>query len=193
MGNNPSRNPFRRERLGLTDQQAVDAYKADSVWGSWWTLAEATRRRYFTADERKFIRRYGAKLDEIACMRANPVNDDELHFLQVCQRQAEPRTARERLWLYVQLVCRYERSLQRAARTDLVEYENDALRIENRALRADMTALEREYMEILSELKMHRGEEVLKRPVCNVVWMTDRFRMRAASPDWTMFAYRECH
>jgi uncharacterized protein YifE (UPF0438 family) len=156
-------------------------------------LSEATRRRYFTADERKFIRCYGAKLDEIACMRASPANDDELHLLQVCQRQAEPRNPRERLWLYAQLVCRYERSLQRAARTDLVEYENDALRIENRALRSDLKSLERVYMEVLTELKMERGQETLKRPIGNLVWMTHRFHMSTPSPNWTMFAYGQCH
>ena len=150
-------------------------------------------RRYFTSDERKFLRRYGAKLDDIACMRVTPANDDELHFLQECQRQSEPRTARERLWLYVQLVCRYERSLQRAARTDLAEHDTEVLRIENRRLQIDLTTLEREYMDILRELKMERGEEALKRPICNVVWASPRFRMRTASPDWTMFAFGECH
>ena len=49
MGNDPTRNPFRRQQLALDDQQAVDAYKAASIWGAWWQLDESTRRLYFAA------------------------------------------------------------------------------------------------------------------------------------------------
>ena len=178
MGHNPSRNPFRRASLGIDDQMEVDAYKAASIWGAWWTLEESTRRRYFTADEHKFMRRYGAKLDELSCQRTNPRNEDEHHFVLVCLGQAEPRSDRERLWLYAQMVCRYERSLLRAARTDLVEYENAALRIENRSLRVDLQTLEREYMELLSEWRVATGEQQPRQPVCNVVWMTSAFNLR---------------
>ena len=68
MGHNPTKNPFRRARLGLDvgAQQAVGEYKARSVWGAWWQLDEKVRRRYFTKDQRDFITRYGARLDEIA-------------------------------------------------------------------------------------------------------------------------------
>ena len=49
------------------------------------------------AEERKFIRRYGARLDELACMRSLPSNDDEQHFLWVCMGQTEPRSRTDRL------------------------------------------------------------------------------------------------
>ena len=101
-------------------------------------------------------------------MRTEPGNDDERHFLQVCMGHEEPRHANERLWLYVRMVCRYEGALERAARADLAEFENAALRIKVRTLKADRTALEREYMEILSMLRMERGE-LLKRPIGNIV------------------------
>jgi hypothetical protein len=50
MGHNESRNTFKRTRLGLdlTAQQAVDEYKARSVWAAWWSLDEKVRRRHFT-------------------------------------------------------------------------------------------------------------------------------------------------
>ena len=102
MSNNPTRNPFRRARLGLDDQQAVDEYKARSVWSAWWALDETLRRRYFTRDERAFITRYGARLDELASYRDGPRNEKEEHFLRVCGGEEEPESPRERLWLLVQ-------------------------------------------------------------------------------------------
>ena len=187
IGMNPSRNLFKQARLGIVDQRAVDAYKAASVWAIWWDLSEATRRRYFTTEERKFIRRYGAKLDEIASMRTEPANDDERHFLQVCMGHEEPRHANERLWLYVRMVCRYEGALERATRADLTEFENNAPRIEIRTLKADRIAREREYMEFLSELRMERGKDI-ERSIGNVVSMTQRFLMQTSSPQWTSAA-----
>ena len=43
MGHNPTKNPFRRARLGLDvdTQAAVDEYKTRSVWSAWWQLDEA--------------------------------------------------------------------------------------------------------------------------------------------------------
>ncbi len=76
------------------------------------------------------------------------------------------------------MVCRYERSLLRAARTDLVEYENVALRIENRSLRVDLQTLEREFMELLTEWRLATGEEQPRKPICNVVWATSAFNVR---------------
>lgn len=145
MGRNPTRNPFRRTRLGLEagTQHAVDEYKARSVCSACWQLDENVRKRYFTKDERGFITRYGARLDELACFRTNPSNEREAHFLRVCVGQEDPRTDRERLWLIVHLVCRYERAVERAARTDLAELDAIALRAENRALKAKSDHLER--------------------------------------------------
>ena len=68
----------------------------------------------------------------------------------MCVGQHEPRHAKERLWLYARMVCRYESALKHSTRTDLAEFENAPLRIEIRTLKAARTALEREYMEILS-------------------------------------------
>lgn len=141
---------------------------------------------------KNFIRRYGARLDELARIRALPSNDDEQHFLTVCMGHAEPRSDRERLWLYAQMVCRYEKSLQRAARTDLVEHENDALRIENRRLRGDLAASER------VQGDSRRAEDVSRRRGAHASRMQRcvgdaRFSMRERSPEWTMFECRKCH
>ena len=91
---------FQASRPDLDHQITVDAYKAASIWEAWWTLEKSTRRRYFTAAERKFMRRYGAKLDELSCQRVNPRNDDDHHLVLVCLGQAEPRSDLERLWLF---------------------------------------------------------------------------------------------
>ncbi len=174
MGHNPSRNPFSRARLGLDDQQAVDAYKAASVWGAWWQLDEAIRRRYFTRRERDFVTRWGAHMDELACLRTNPATDAEHHFVQVCLGHEEPKTIRERLWLFVQLVCRYDRSLTRAARADLAEHDAAALRAENRALKAKSDHLERYVVQLGRELRAATGEANPR--ICNVQWVSPLFR-----------------
>ena len=173
MGMNPSRNAFKRARLGLDAQQAVDEYKARSVWGAWWKLDEKVRRRYFTQDERDFITRYGARLDEIACFRTNPSNDDEAHFLRVCVGEDEPRTPRERLWLVVHLVCRYERSANRAARADLAEHDASALRAENRAVKAKTDHLERHLATLAKDLRVATGDEPPS--IHNVRWASFLF------------------
>ncbi len=78
MGHGQSTDPFKQARLGPDDQMAVDGYKAASISGAWWPLEESTRRRCFTADEREFMRRCGAQLDELSCQRGNPANDSDL-------------------------------------------------------------------------------------------------------------------
>ena len=191
MGHNPSRNPFRQRRLEQHEQAAVDEYKARSVWGRWWSLSEEVRRRYFTADERKFMRRYGARLDELASLAVAPRNADEEHFLEVCARRAEPRNARERLWLIVRLVCLFEESLDRAARTDVAEHQAAALYAENRSLRRELRENERDYMEILGHLQMIRGDDGPPKAIGNVSCMTPLFRL-STSLDRPMFAYLTC-
>lgn len=174
MGHNPTKNPFRRARLGLDvgTQAAVDEYKARSVWSVWWQLDEAVRRRYFTRDERTFITRYGARLDEIACHVAVPRNDAERHFLQVCMGECEPQTDRAGLWLHVHLVCRYERAMSRAGRADLAEHRAIALQAENRALQAKSDHLEAYVLRLASELSAATGE---RNPgMCNVVYASMR-------------------
>jgi len=144
MGHNPTKNPFRRARLGLDvdTQAAVDEYKARSIWGAWWRLDETIRRRYFTRPERDFVARWGAHMDELACQRTNPVDDREQHFVRVCLGHEQPQTRRERLWVFVQMVCRYKRAVTRAARADLAEHDAAALRAENFALKAKCDHLE---------------------------------------------------
>ena len=171
MGHNPSR--YTLKRLAADAQHAVDEYKSRSVWSAWWSLDEKLRRRYFTRDERAFITRYGARLDELACFRSNPGNDKEAHFLAVCSGE-EPTSPRERLWLLVQLVCRYQRVVDRAARADLAEHDAYALRAENRALKAKNDHLER-YAYGLAK-RVARMDEERPPPICNVLWMTPRFR-----------------
>ncbi len=177
MGNNPTRNPFKQARLALDDQIAVDAYKAASVWGAWWSLEPEIRARFFNADEQRWIRRYGARLDSIACMIEQPRNDAEKHFFTVCQGDAMPRNDRERLWLRVQVVCRYQRALERAARTDLAEHQVSALAAEVATMRWIVKDCEEVAAEVLEELAVERGEEyaMRRRSVANVRYATSLF------------------
>ncbi len=103
-----------------------------------------------------------------------PANDKEAHFLRVCVGEEEPTSPRERLWLLVQLVCRYQRAVDRAARADLAEQDAFALRAENRALKAKNDHLER-YAHGLAK-RVQRMDEERPPSVCNVVWVTPRFR-----------------
>lgn len=172
MGHNPSR--YKLKALSVDAQHAVDEYKARSVWGAWWKLDEKLRRRYFTREERAFITRYGARLDELACHRTNPTNEKEQHFLRVCVGEDEPATPNERLWLLVQIVCRYQRAVDRAARADLAEHDAFALRAENNALKAQNDHLERHCVSLWRQLE----QATAGRPasICNVVYATLRFR-----------------
>lgn len=185
MGMNPSRNLFKRARLGLDAQQAVDEYKARSVWRAWWALDEAVRRRYFSKEERAFITRYGSRLDELASFREGPTTEKEQHFVRVCMGEEEPSTPRERLWLFVQLVCRFEEAAGRSARVDLAEHDAFALRGENRKLKARCDHLEA-YI-----VALERGEQQLERElyqqeapasICNVVQATMLFTALPCSP-----------
>lgn len=175
MGHNPTKNPFRRARLGLDvgAQEAVDEYKARSVWSAWWQLDEKIRKRYFTRPERDFVMRWGAHMDELACLRTNPETDGEHRFVQVCMGHVEPQTRRERLWLFVRMVCRFERAVTRAARADLAEHDAAVLRAENRALKAKADHLERYLVVLASELRVATGED--HPGICNVQWATCLF------------------
>lgn len=176
MGNNPSRNPFKRARLGLDAQQAVDEYKARSVWVAWWALDEAVRRRYFTKDERAFITRYGSRLDELATHRDGPKNEKEQHFVRVCMGDTEASTDRERLWLFVQLVCRFDSAASRSARADLAEHDAFALRAENRKLKSKNDHLE-SYIGALQRGERQLEDQPVDQMICNVVWATSLFEL----------------
>ena len=167
MGHNPSR--YKLKALSVDAQHAVDEYKARSVWSTWWALDEKLRRRYFTSDERAFVTRYGARLDEIACHRDDPRTEKEQHFLRVCVGDEEPTSPRERLWLLVQLVCRFQRAVDRAARADLAEHDAFALRAENDALKAKIDHLER-YVVSLSSTLRAQADGVPKTGLDNVRW-----------------------
>lgn len=88
----------------------------------------AVRTRYFGPDELGWLRRYGARVDRLANLAAEPRNYCEKHFVRVCVGHEEPTTPRERLWLLMQVVCRYVEAADRAARTDVLEEEAVALR-----------------------------------------------------------------
>lgn len=178
MGN-PSRNPFKRARLGLDAQQAVDEYKARSVWAAWWALDESVRRRYFSKDERAFITRYGSRLDELATHREVPTNEKEQHFVRVCMGDAEPSTPRERMWLLVQIVCRFEAAATRSARADLAEHDAFALRAENTKLKARTDHFEAYIAQLGRELAA--ATEPKSASICNVVHATMRFDLPPSS------------
>lgn len=191
MGHNPSR--YTIKAIEADTQRAVDEYKSRSMWGRWWSLSADAKSRYFTKDERAWINRYGARLDEIACMAVEPRNDRERQFLAVCLRHELPQTERQRLWLRAQMVCRYEDSLERAARTDLAEHRNAAMRGELQQLRIDLRAAEHEAMQIVTELRMLRGDDgpEVRRADANATWVTPRFRS-SATGEPVARPYRPC-
>ncbi len=169
----------------------MDAYKSRSIWGAWWSLPGETQSRYFSSAEVRFIKRYGARLDQIASMVVEPKNEGEQHFLKVCLRNAMPKNDAERLWLRAQLVCRYEQSIERAARADLAEHENATLRHELTSMQQAVLEAESVTMEMINELKMHRDEIPRRVDICNVRWASPLFSL-SASPDRPMFEFREC-
>ena len=74
----------------------------------------------------------------------------------------------------MQLVCRYQRSVDRAARADLAEHDAFALRAENNALKAKIDHFERHVGGLTRELKAAMADRPVS--ICNVVHMTPRFR-----------------
>ncbi len=106
-----------------------------------------------------------------------PRSDAEKHFLAVCNGDVVPRTDRERLWLRVQVVCRYEQALQRAARTDLAEHQAAALAAEVAAMRWLVQDAEEMAAELLEEIAVTRGEAyaLRRRSIENVRYATSLF------------------
>ena len=148
MVHNPSRRTLRT--AAANTQRDVDAYNARSIWGAWRKLSAETRARNFNADEITWIRRYGARLDEIACMRVAPRNERERQFLLVCVGDCLPTTDRERLWIRAQIVCRYEGSVERASRCLRAEEAAAALAAECARLRRDLRECEIESSAVIA-------------------------------------------
>ena len=183
MGPNISR--YSIDALGPESQREVDEYKARSVWGTWWALGDEMRDRFFSREEQRWIRRYGARLDAIACMVDAPRSDAEKQFQRTCQGAA-PRTDRERLWLRVQVVCRYQVAVDRAARLAMAEHLAEARGAEVASLVRINREAEEVAMELLEEVRRLGGDEdaLHRRSIRNVEWTTCRFRLapRADAP-----------
>ncbi len=115
-----------------------------------------------------------------------PKTERQRHFLEVSEGRAEPQDERERLWLRVQIICRFPAVAERSARADLAEHRNAALEAEILQLRRDLRDAEGYAMEILEELRMHGGDfdTRRKRSICKVVWMSPKFApiVRAMGP-----------
>ncbi len=147
--------PTRYESRPVEAQAEVDAYKARSVWGRWWALEGGLRDRLFTPEEVQWVKRYGRKLDQLSSFAREPANDRERHFVAVCRGDAQPTTDRERLWLRVRVVCRYEASLERATRCDVAEHHAATWAHENLQLRRDVRRLEQERDLLYEELQVY--------------------------------------
>lgn len=89
--------------------------------------------------------------------------------------EAEPTSPRARLWLLVQVVCRYQRAVDRAARADLAEHDAFVLAAENKALKARADHLERHSFALAN--RVGHLEHAAGHALGNVVWMTARFRV----------------
>lgn len=175
MGHNPSR--YSQRRLALKDQLHVDEYKARSVWGRWWQLDAEWKARLFSQEEMRWIRRYGAKLDELANGARVPRTEAERHFVQVAMGGQMPRNDRERLWVRVQIACRYEESVKKALLCQEAMEVAVGLEAEARALRSEMREYEMLILEMQSDLRMQEGdlEEARRRArlelIRNVRWV----------------------
>ncbi len=174
----------RYERIPIEAQVEVDAYKARSVWGRWWALDPGVRSRLFSDEEIRWVKRFGRKLDALASLASEPETDGERHFVAVCQGSAAPTTDRERLWLRVRVVCKYEASMERASRCDLSEHRAATLEREIRQLRRDLRRTEQERDLLLEEQQLRAGDAgaLLRRSIQNVDYATPLF---ATPPGFT--------
>ena len=95
-------------------------------------------------------------------------------IVRVCNGESTPSNAKQRLWLLGQLVCRYQRSVDRAARATLAEHDAFAPRAENEALKAKNDLLEQHCVIPWRQLEQTTAD----RPpsICNVVNMSPRCR-----------------
>lgn len=106
-----------------------------------------------------------------------PRNDNEAHFVQVAAHGGLPNTERERLWLRVQMGCRYEESIEKAALCTQALDAAAGLDAEARQLRIDMRDAEHQVVELLEELALAGGDPgaLRKRSLCNVTFATALF------------------
>ena len=98
------------------------------------------------------------------------------HFVSVCLGHQAPVSDRERLWLRARVVCQYESSLERAARTDSAELRAAVLETQNQKLEAKVSHLEQFVYRLSTELRLTTTSPP-RAPVCNVVKATGRFRL----------------
>jgi uncharacterized protein YifE (UPF0438 family) len=168
----------RYEGVPIEAQAEVDAYKARSVWGRWWSLAAELRARLFTQAEIKWIRKHGARLDELACGARVPETDAQQHFVSVCNGDAAPTTREERLWLRVRVATHYAASLERARRCDIAEHRAAVAEAENEDLRRALREVESYAMELVREVRLLGGEPdaIRRQSLQNVEWSTPLFK-----------------
>lgn len=152
MGNNPSRNPFKRARLGLDRPSAeVDAYKARSVWGAWWDLEPETRARYFNGAEIRLVQRYGSRMDKIASMVEPPATPAELHCMKSAGATSRRGTRPSACGYACNLSAIRAIDRTRGAGAEALEYELGPLQQENMAPRRDLRDAEAAAMESINE------------------------------------------
>lgn len=96
----------------------VNEYKSSFVWSTWWQLNERPAAPPHD-DERTPIKRYDARLAELACDWTDPRDGREQHSVRVCFSEEELRSAMERLWLLVSCLPRAENLALKAANDHL--------------------------------------------------------------------------
>ena len=99
---------------------------------------------------------YGKRLYRLATLTTDPRNDSEKHFALVRLGHEQPTSARERLWLLMQAVCRYAGAAKRAARTDVLREEAGALLAFARAGKSKVDHVELYVLRLSSELRPQR-------------------------------------
>lgn len=145
---------------------------------------QRVKARLFSQDETRWIRRCGARLDELDNLATTPRNDNEAHFVQVAAHGGQPNTERERLWLRVQVACRFEESIEKAALCTQGLDAAAGLDAEARQLRIDMRDAEHQVAELLEELALAGRDAgaLRKRSLCNVAFATMLFAQVEGEP-----------
>lgn len=132
----------------------------------------------FSQDEIRWIRRYGVRLDELPNGAAAPRTEAERHFVAVAGGGAVPQNDRERLWVRVQIACRYEESIKKATLCQDAMEMAAGLAAETLQLRKDFRELDAYCAELVSDIRWYDGDpdeaaaRARRRLVRNVEYVT---------------------
>jgi uncharacterized protein YifE (UPF0438 family) len=77
-------------------------------------------RMILTGPEKRLLRRCGTRLQAFEEGRSISSSDEYKHFMEVCERNAEPITEEERVWLKYRTMLEDEKRLREQHRKELI-------------------------------------------------------------------------